>query len=262
MATASATVATKVAIPDTIPTFADLLHELGDIPAERVLMWPAPGTATEEDLIRLLDGEPKRLCELVDGVLVEKAMGFRESVFAGAILQLLWNYLGEHDLGIPAGADGPIRFRLGLVRLPDVCFVSWDRIPGEDLPEDAVSKIIPNLAVEVVSKSNTAAEIERKRKEYLKAGVELVWVIDPKPQTAVVWTSMTKKRLLGKEGVLDGGTVLPGFKLSLKDLLLECDAGSGGSEHPAGKQVLLRGERGITPSVQRHKTPTPEPSSA
>jgi Uma2 family endonuclease len=218
MASASAAIASKVVIPQPIATFADLLRQLGDLSPERVLMWPPPGTATEDDLVCLLNAANKRLCELVDGVLVEKAMGFKEGILAGLIIHLIWNYLEEHDLGIPAGADSPIRLRLGLVRLPDVCFISWDRIPGEEMPEEAISKIIPNLAIEVLSKSNTPAEIERKRQEYFKAGVELVWIIDPKAQSAVVWTSRTKKRLLGKDGILDGGTVLPEFNLSLKDL--------------------------------------------
>jgi Uma2 family endonuclease len=215
---ASPAIANKPAVPAAILTCADLLHQLGDIPPERVLMSPPPGTATEDHLIQLVDGGSKRLVELVDGVLVEKAMGFNEGVLAGVIIHLMWNFLEDTDLGIAAGADSPIRLRLGLVRLPDVCFISWDRIPYEELPDEPVSKIIPNLAIEILSKSNTPAEIERKRREYFKAGIELVWIIDPKAQTAMVWTSATRKRLIRKDGVLDGGKVLPGFKLPLKEL--------------------------------------------
>ena len=108
--------------PDNL---AELIHVLGDIPPERVLMHPPPGTATEEDLIELLDGANKRICELVDGVLVEKPMGFTEGIIAGVIIHFLWDYLEKKPLGVPGGADGPVRLRLGLVRFPDVCFVSW-----------------------------------------------------------------------------------------------------------------------------------------
>jgi Uma2 family endonuclease len=199
-------------------TIADLLHRLGDIPAERVLMRPPPGTATEADLIELLDGANKRICELVDGVLVEKAMGFKEAVLAGVILQWFWNYLDKHDLGISSGADGPVRLRLGLVRVPDVCFVSWKRFGRDEIPDDPVSKVIPELAIEILSKSNTAREIDLKLQEYFRAGVLLAWVIDPKEETAAVYTSPTKKTALGKDGVLEGRKILPGFRLPLKTL--------------------------------------------
>ena len=62
------------AAPTTFDTVAELLDQLGGIPPERVLLHPQPGHATEQDVIRLLDGDDKRLCELVDGVLVEKGM--------------------------------------------------------------------------------------------------------------------------------------------------------------------------------------------
>jgi Uma2 family endonuclease len=199
-------------------TMADLLHRLGDIPAERVLMRPPPGTATEEDLINLLEAADKRLCELVDGVLVEKPMGFKEAILAGVILQMIWNYLEANNLGVAAGADGPVRLRLGLVRLPDVCFVSWKRLGGDEVPDDPVSKVIPELAIEVLSKSNSRGEIKRKLREYFRAGVLLAWVIDPKTETAEVYTAPTRKRPLGRDGVLDGGKVLPGFRLALKEL--------------------------------------------
>jgi Uma2 family endonuclease len=199
-------------------TLADVLDRLGGIPAARVLADPPPGTATEDDLIALLEASNKRLCELVDGVLVEKPMGYKEAILAGAILQLLWNYLEEHDLGLPAGADGPIRFRMGLVRIPDVSFISWKRLPRDEAPEEAISPVIPSLAIEVLSKSNTPREIALKLEEYFRAGVLLAWVIDPKTQTAVAYTSPTKKRHIGKDQALTGGRVLPGFKLSLKDL--------------------------------------------
>src|SRR5688572_8610047 len=74
-----ATVPTTTRRPDTL---AELLHQLGDIPLERILWQPFPGTATEKDVERLAEAANKRLCELVDGVLVEKPMGNQESNLA------------------------------------------------------------------------------------------------------------------------------------------------------------------------------------
>jgi Uma2 family endonuclease len=209
-----------VAIPECAEprSVGDLLAELGDIPPHRVLLNPWPGTATEEDLIRLLDGPRKVVCELVDGVLVEKAMGFKEGLLASVICRFLWDFAERNDSGVVVGADGPVRLRLKLVRVPDVCYVSWTRIGADEIADDSISKVIPELAVEVLSKSNTRREIDRKIGEYFTAGVLLVWVIDPQKETATIYRSPTRKKLLDKNGVLDGGLVLPGFQLPLKEL--------------------------------------------
>src|SRR5207244_2699767 len=103
--------------PPAIRTLADLLERLGAIPPARVRFQPAPGTATEEDVIAAGQRE-NRLCELVDGVLVEKAMGFREACLAGALLALLREFVVPRNLGLVSGADGMIRLFPGLVRIP------------------------------------------------------------------------------------------------------------------------------------------------
>lgn len=84
----------------SVGNLADLLHRLGDIPTRRVLIDPPPGTATERHAIALLEGNDKRLVELVDGVLVEKPMGWKESLLAALVVKHLWVYLDKHDLGI------------------------------------------------------------------------------------------------------------------------------------------------------------------
>ncbi len=209
-----------MATADTTPsTFADVLDRLGGVPPERVLLRPSPGTATETDLLAALIGPEKRLCELVDGVLVEKkAMSLKEGFLAGLVLAALWRYLGENDLGVVVPGDSQIRLRLGLVRIPDVSFVPWSRIPGDEVPDEPIASVVPALAVEVLSRSNRAAEIDRKLREYFASGVKLVWVIDPRAEAARVYTSATRSREVAAGGALDGGRVLPGFKLPLADL--------------------------------------------
>jgi len=199
-------------------TVADLLHRLGDVPAERVMLVPTPGTATEDDLLRLLEAPRKRICELIDGVLVEKAMGAREGLLGSWLGHTLWSFVDENDLGLVFAADSPFRLRLGLVRFPDVCFISWDRIPDDEMPDDAIAKIVPDLAVEVLSRSNTVREIELKLDHYFEAGVRLAWVIDPKKEVADVYRSRRKVKHLDATGDLEGGKVLLGFKLSLAKL--------------------------------------------
>ncbi len=205
------------AAPPAFTNVAELLDQLGGVPPERVLLQPSPGDATERDVIRLRDHD-KKLCELVDGVLVEKAMGQYESRVAVVLIHFLETFLDTHDLGVVYGADGTIRLMPGLVRIPDVTFVGWDRLPGRELPAEPIPDLIPHLAVEVLSASNTAREMTRKLGEYFGVGVQLVWLIDPPTRTAEVYTAPTQRTAVAEDQALDGGAVLPGFSLPLRRL--------------------------------------------
>jgi Uma2 family endonuclease len=197
---------------------AELMEQLGGVPLERILMQPPPGTATEKDVLAAERLPRKRLCELIDGVLVEKAMGIRESMLAVFLAHLIHDFLGEEPGGIVLGADGMIRTFPDQVCIPDVSFISWERLPSDEVPNQGISRIVPNLAVEVLSPGNTKAEIDRQLRDYFLAGVELAWVIDPKTQTAKSYTTPENVQRIGKAGSLDGGSVLPGFRLPLKEL--------------------------------------------
>lgn len=213
-------------------SLADLLKHLGDIPAERVRLLPRPGTATVDDVDWINDHED-RLFELIDGVLVEKAMGWKESDFALSVGSEIRQYLKARKLGKVLGADGTLQFFPGQVRIPDACFISWERIEAADDPDQPIPLMIPELVVEVLSQSNTRKEMGRKLREYFAAGVQLVWYIDPKKRSAQVFTSPDKFTTLDSTGVLDGGTILPGFRLPLADVF-------AGSEPPRGKSRKRR----------------------
>ncbi len=208
---------TSVSDP-SIATVADLLKSLGEIPAERVRWNPLPGTATERDLLRTNERKEGAICELVDGTLVEKTMGSGESELAIVIASAILMFVRNRKLGIVLGADGTLRLKPGLVRVPDVSFISWDRLPGRKRPIDPIPALAPDLAVEVLSKSNTKAEIERKLNEYFEAGTRLAWIVDPKKKTVRVHTSATTFTTLSGDESLDGGDVLPGFRLPLADI--------------------------------------------
>lgn len=210
-----------MAIRTTSPvhlTVADLIERLGDIPAERIWLNPAPGTATEKDVLAAHDRE-NRLCELVDGVLVEKAMRYKEAVIAGVLIHLIHSFLDNQDLGVVAAPDGMLKLAAGLVRIPDVSFVPWDRLPGGVLPKAPIPALGPDLAVEVLSEGNTPREMKRKTREYFAAGARLVWLIDPDARIVDVFTSPTRSRRLTENDVVDGGKVLPGFAFTLRALL-------------------------------------------
>ncbi len=220
-------------------TIADLLKDLGGISARRVRADPLPGTATEKDLIAVNE-HTNRLFELVNGVLVEKAMGFAESFLMCELVKLLGLYLNEHPLGILAGSDGPMRLMPGLVRLPDVSFISWEQLPGRAIPLDPIADLPPDLAVEILSKSNTEKEMSRKRREYFFAGTRLVWLVDKDKRTVEVFTAPDQSVLLSEEQTLDGGNVLPGFTLPVKQIFAGLPPVSG----RAAKKPSRRRKRG------------------
>src|SRR5215207_850213 len=109
-------------------TLADVMNRIGGVPPERVRVHPPLGTATVADVTRIQEKEG-RLCELVEGVLVEKTMGLQESSLAVFLAGMLNLFVIPRNLGKVTGADGTIQLVRDLVRIPDVAFFSWDRLP-------------------------------------------------------------------------------------------------------------------------------------
>jgi Uma2 family endonuclease len=206
----------------TIRTLADLQKRLGGVPLDRIRFHPSPGTATLQDVIDV-EAREGVLCELVAGVLVEKAVGYTESQLTVFLGMFLNTFVIQRNLGIVTGPDGTVELMPDLVRIPDVAFTSWDRFPKRRRPTAPIPRLAPNLAIEVLSRSNTRREMAVKRQDYFAAGVELVWEINPRTRTVLVYTSPTQVTTLGVGDTLDGGTVLPGFSLPVQELFGELD---------------------------------------
>ena len=212
--------ATVLRDPDL--TLADLSQMFGPMPDHRIRRQPPPGTATERDVLAIHARE-KRLCELVDGILVEKTMGYEESLLAVELIRFLANFVAERKLGLVTGEGGMVKLAKGLVRIPDVAFVSYDRLPGGKPPRRPIPRLAPNLAVEVLSKSNTVQEMHRKLVDYFDAGVELVWFLDSRARTVEIFTAPALSTVLKVGQTLTGGNVVPGFKLKLRELFAVLD---------------------------------------
>jgi Uma2 family endonuclease len=206
----------STAVPQEL-TLADILRQLGGISPKRIRFRPAPGTATEEDVVKIRDRE-RRLFELVDGVLVEKVMGYWESVLAIQLAGLLGNFVKRRKLGTLAGEAGMLRLSPGLVRIPDLSFISRARLAHHRRALAPILPLAPDLAIEVLSEGNTRREMARKVSEYFASGCRLVWLVDPRTRTVAVYTSTAKPIMLTEKQVLTGGDVLPGFRLPLRKL--------------------------------------------
>ena len=197
-------------------TIGELCDRLGGISPHRVCADPPPGTATVRDYARR-DGRSATgaICELADGTLLEKPMGASESVLAQEIAFCLRLYLRDHPIGYVGGEAYLVRLAPGLVRVPDVSVTLWGDQPAGLTSSDAVTNEIPALVVEVLSRSNTAREMARKVEEYFRAGVRVVWIVDPKRRRAEVYTGVATVTRLDAAGTLTAEAVLPGFALPL-----------------------------------------------
>jgi Uma2 family endonuclease len=215
-----ATATLSLPIADTV---AQLISFLGDVPPERIRLRPTPGAATEEDVIEINERR-LGLCELIDGVLVEKTLGYYEAMLAGLIIGFIREYLTKNDIGFLLSSEGMIGVASDQVRLPDVCVFLWNRFPNRKLPPGAILHMVPDLSIEVLSKSNRPREMQRKLEEMFSGGAQLVWHIDPEGRTVRVYTAADQFTEMDEKQSLDGGTVLPGFSLPVASLFVYAEA--------------------------------------
>jgi Uma2 family endonuclease len=172
--------------------------------------------ATEADLLsQPADGNKY---ELVDGEIRVSPGGARHGRIEMKLGSRIETFVTANRLGHVFGSSVGFRLPGGNVRSPDLSFVSAGRFPAEQVP-DAFADLAPDLAVEVVSPGDRARYVLEKVGEYLDAGVRLVWVIDPKKGKAIVYRSLSDARELGRQDALDGEDVLPGFSVTLVEIL-------------------------------------------
>ena len=165
---------------------------------------------------------PEGLYEIVDGKVVEKTMGAAEGRIASKLGRILGNHTEAAGLG---ETFVEVLFRTNpeteQARRPDVAFLSIGRWPAGREPEGPSYPLAPDLAVEIVSPSDLADDLQRKIREYFAAGVRQVWVIYRTTATIVVHESASTSRTLSRADILDGGAILPGFLLPVSGLLAE-----------------------------------------
>lgn len=200
----------------------ELVEYLGGIPRERIRMRPEPGNATVEDVV-YLDAHEDRLCELIDGILVEKTVGLYESALGFILGGLILDFVRRHKLGMVAGEAGMMKILPNQVRIPDISFTSKQRLANQRIRRNPVPEISPDLAVEILSESNTKREMDRKLREYFQSGTRLVWYVDPETRTVLAYSALTSVTVLTENDLLTGGDVLPGFEIRVGDVFDEVD---------------------------------------
>jgi Uma2 family endonuclease len=191
-----------------------------------------PARYTAADLLRMPDRDRY---ELVNGQLVELKVSLWSSYVAGLICNLLQNFCQPKRLGwvLPEGTafqcfpDAPEK-----VRKPDTSFIRKDRMPLDRAFEEGFIRVAPDLAVEVISPNDTAYQVDEKVQAYLRAGVRLVWVVNPDARTVEVHRHNDTGVILRESDELTGEEVLPGFTCRVSELFVP----PFGAEVPSGSR--------------------------
>jgi Uma2 family endonuclease len=174
-------------------------------------------TITDEELLQLPEDGNKY--EVVDGELVvSPGAGWRHEDIVGELVTRLRSYAKVKGLGTVLPSNLLYVLPSGNRRGPDVSFIAVERATALT-PETVFPRFAPDLAVEVLSPSDSPRRVQDKVGEYLEAGVRLVWVIDPENRRAVIYRALSSVDRIDASGELDGEDVLPGFRCRLADLL-------------------------------------------
>lgn len=164
------------------------------------------------------DFEESKRYELIEGEIVEMAPSKPvNSITAARILAAVLNFVDAHDLGYVQGADGGYTLSPNTVRIPDVSFISKARVP--EIPSEFVGG--PDLAIEVISASESSQDVIKKVRMYFAAGTKLVWAFYPEDEMVYVYRPTEdgfNVQPIDINGTLDGEDVLPGFSLPVKQI--------------------------------------------
>jgi len=178
-------------------------------------------TSTEFSDIDNAPENVNRILELVEGEIVEKMPSFVPSMIAAEILTAIRVFLKANPLGYVTGADGGYVLSEEDTFNPDVGYISKERLPV--MPERE-APVPPDLAVEVVSPTDSIKAAQRKARKYLRYGTRMVWIVYPEDKTVDIClpdeAEGMRIREVGIDGILDGGDVLPGFQLPVRDIFL------------------------------------------
>jgi Uma2 family endonuclease len=172
-------------------------------------------TIEEFDVFVLRPENIDRNFEFIGGRVYDTLTSPLSSQIAACMAGILGLFLLSKDIGYLTGADGGYMVS-GERYIPDVGFISYARQPQLSYT-DGYNPIAPDLAVEVLSPSNDDEKMRIKIHHYQAAGT-VVWLFDVEPQTVEVYIPGKPVIILGIQDMLDGGTVLPGFKVAVKDI--------------------------------------------
>lgn len=179
---------------------------------------PKTSLVTADELLHLPSGEFRY--ELIKGEVRQMTpAGFYHGRIGMKLAGPLNQFVEAHNLGVVCLAETGFRIAQNpdTVRAPDIAFVLRERIPESGLPQGYFPGA-PDLAVEVVSPGDTVYEVEEKITDWLEAGTLAVWVVNPKQRSVAIHHDAAPVIVLRENDELDGGEVVPGFRLPVAAL--------------------------------------------
>ena len=179
----------------------------------------AKKTWTEKELLSLPENGYKH--ELVNGELVMVPAGMEHENIVIKLSAALERFVSERKLGAVFGSSAGYRMKSGNLRSPDVSFISKKRLQGFKRPPKGFFKGSPDLAVEILSPSDTMENLHERIVEYFENDTKLVWVINPEEQVILVYHSPRPDKLLAGSDILNGEDIFTGFTLPVSELFVE-----------------------------------------
>jgi len=164
---------------------------------------------------------PEGNWELINGeVVAVNPTSYRAARVTMRMARLLDEYADTHELGDVVGPDaGFVIFPdENTLVAPDVGFIASDRVPPA-VDQEHFARLAPDLVVEVMSPSDRMTYARRKIALYLEAGVKVVWLVEPGPRTISVFQPGQSPRRLAGDEIMTAETVLPGFQMTVDDLI-------------------------------------------
>jgi Uma2 family endonuclease len=174
---------------------------------------------TEDDLLVL--PEDGYIHEVVSGELVMSPKNtFQHECIFNRLFLALGQFNQQHRLGVVRGSNAGFWMKNRNCRAPDISFIPKARL--EQLGFQPNSRRFfpgaPDLAVEILSPSNTRGEIDGRLKDFFESGTQIAWIINPDDECVEVCRSPIRRSLVATGGLLDGEDLLPGFTYPIADL--------------------------------------------
>ena len=160
---------------------------------------------------RAMPDDPAHRYELVDGELVDRDGTPQHSIVGAGFAWLLRTHVRNAGLRLHVGISGGFQINAHTLRFPDVHVTTWERMAAYSESEGAWPHFAPDVAIEVVSASNTPAALARKTAEYFAGGTRAVWIADPNPRTVAIRRPGIPEQVLASDDMLSGDPEIPGF---------------------------------------------------
>ena len=167
--------------------------------------------------------DPGHRYELVDGELVDMDGAPPHGKVTLKIGRLIGDHVDGAGLPLDVGVSTGFQMSPHTLRFPDVHVTTWERMAAYDPRAGGWPKFAPNVAIEVVSTSNTPAALDRKTAEYFANGTQAVWIADPGPRTVAIRRSGAPEQVFGVGDILSGEPEIPGFACAVADIFAVLD---------------------------------------